>query len=60
MANATQERPSKDHLPPSKDPIKRVPVMQGAKLVGIVSRADIAQAMALGQHIALYTPIYDL
>ncbi len=40
--------------------INRVPVLRGKKLVGIVSRADIVRAIAMGQHIALYTPIYDL
>ena len=33
--------------------IKRLPVMRGDKLVGIVSRADIVSAIALGKHIAL-------
>src|SRR4249919_3217808 len=40
--------------------IKRLPVMRGDKVVGIVSRADIVSAIALGKHIALHTPIYDL
>ncbi len=40
--------------------INRVPVLRGKKLVGIVSRADLVRAIAMGQHIALYTPIYDL
>ena len=40
--------------------INRVPVMQGKKLTGIVSRADIVMAIAMGKHIALHTPIYDL
>lgn len=40
--------------------ISRVPVMRGEKLVGIVSRADIVGAMALGDHIAIASPIYDL
>ena len=40
--------------------IMRVPVMRGDKLVGIVSRADIVGAIALGDHIAVNTPIYDL
>jgi CBS domain-containing protein len=40
--------------------IKRVPVMRGDKLLGIVSRADIVGAIAMGKHVALYTPIYDL
>ena len=40
--------------------IKRLPVMRGKKLVGIVSRADIVGAIASGKHIALHTPIYDL
>jgi CBS domain-containing protein len=41
--------------------IKRLPVMNdGKKVVGIVSRADIVSAIALGKHIALHTPVYDL
>ncbi len=40
--------------------INRVPVLRGKKLVGIVSRADIVRAIAMGEHIALHTPIYDL
>ncbi len=40
--------------------IKRLPVMNGAKIVGIVSRADIVSAIAMGKHVALHTPIYDL
>lgn len=39
---------------------KRVPVMQNGKIVGIVSRADIINAMALGDNVALRTPVYDL
>ncbi len=40
--------------------INRVPVLRGKKLSGIVSRADIVRAIAMGEHIAMYTPIYDL
>lgn len=40
--------------------IMRVPVMHGEKLVGIVSRADIVGAIAMGKHIAMHTPVYDL
>ncbi len=40
--------------------IKRVPVLRGESLVGIVSRADIVRAIAMGQHIAIHTPVYDL
>jgi len=40
--------------------IKRLPVMNGGKVVGIVSRADIVSAIALGDHVATHTPIYDL
>lgn len=42
------------------DSIKRLPVMNGAKIVGIVSRADIVSAIAMGKHVAVHTPIYDL
>ena len=40
--------------------IKRLPVMRGSDVVGIVSRADIVSAIALGKHVAIHTPIYDL
>jgi CBS domain-containing protein len=40
--------------------IKRLPVMKGDKIVGIVSRADIVSAIALGKHIAFHSPVYDL
>ena len=40
--------------------IGRVPVMRAGRLVGIVSRADIVRAIAMGKHIALHTPVYDL
>jgi CBS domain-containing protein len=40
--------------------ISRVPVMRDGKLAGIVSRADIISAIAMGKHIALHTPVYDL
>ena len=40
--------------------IKRVPVTDGGKIIGIVSRADIVSAIAMGEHVAIRTPIYDL
>ena len=40
--------------------IRRLPVIRGKSLVGIVSRADVVGAIARGQHIALQTPTYDL
>lgn len=40
--------------------LHRLPVIRGRKLVGIVSRTDIVGAIAMGKHIALHTPIYDL
>ncbi|HZD42044.1 MAG TPA: CBS domain-containing protein [Terriglobales bacterium] len=40
--------------------IKRIPVMRGDQVVGIVSRADIVSAIALGKHVALHTPPYNL
>jgi CBS domain-containing protein len=40
--------------------IKRVPVMRGDSVVGIVSRADIVGAIARGEHVAIHTPVYDL
>jgi CBS domain-containing protein len=40
--------------------VKRMPVMRGEKMAGIVSRADIVRAIAMGKYIAMHTPIYDL
>lgn len=40
--------------------VKRLPVMHGEELVGIVSRTDIVGTIALGKHIALHAPLYDL
>lgn len=40
--------------------VSRLPVLREQKLVGIVSRADIVGAIAMGKHIALHTPVYDL
>jgi CBS domain-containing protein len=40
--------------------IKRVPVMNHGRLVGIVSRADIVNSIAMGENLALHTPVYDL
>jgi CBS domain-containing protein len=40
--------------------IKRLPVMRGDEVVGVVSRADIVSAIALGKHVAIHTPVYDL
>jgi CBS domain-containing protein len=40
--------------------INRVPVFRGDELVGIISRADVVGAIAMGKHVALYTPVYDL
>jgi CBS domain-containing protein len=40
--------------------IKRLPVMRGDDVVGVVSRADIVSAIALGKHVAIHTPVYDL
>ncbi len=40
--------------------IKRLPVMNSGKVLGIVSRADIVSAIALGKHVAIHTPVYDL
>ena len=44
----------------TKHRIKRVPVMHGDRLVGIVSRADIVNTIAMGENLALHTPVYDL
>ena len=40
--------------------IKRLPVMKGDKVVGIVSRADIVSAIAVGKHVTIPSPVYDL
>ena len=40
--------------------IKRLPVMDGGKIIGIISRADIVNAIAMGEHVAIHTPVYDL
>jgi CBS domain-containing protein len=40
--------------------INRVPVVRGEKVVGIISRADVVSAIAMGKHVALHTPVYDL
>jgi len=40
--------------------VKRLPVMDNGKIIGIVSRADIVNAVAMGEHTAIHTPIYDL
>ncbi len=40
--------------------IKRLPVMRGDQVVGVVSRADIVSAIAMGKHVAIHTPVYDL
>lgn len=40
--------------------VKRLPVVDGDNIVGIVSRADIVSAIARGENVAIRTPIYDL
>lgn len=40
--------------------ISRLPVMRGDKVVGLVSRADIVNAIAMGKHVALHTSVYNL
>lgn len=39
---------------------KRLPVMRGGHLAGIVSRADVVRAIAMGEQIGMRTPLYDL
>jgi CBS domain-containing protein len=34
--------------------------MRDGRLVGIVSRADIVNTIAMGDNLALHTPVYDL
>src|SRR5262245_15013913 len=40
--------------------IKRLPVINGEKVVGIVSRADIVNAIAMGEYLTIPSPMYDL
>lgn len=40
--------------------VNRVPVLREGEIVGIVSRADIVRAIAMGEHLTLQSPIYDL
>jgi CBS domain-containing protein len=40
--------------------VKRLPVLRGERLSGIVSRADIIRALAMGENLAVHTPVYDL
>jgi CBS domain-containing protein len=44
----------------TKHKIKRLPVMNGGKVVGIISRADIVNAIAMGKHVTIPSPVYDL
>jgi CBS domain-containing protein len=44
----------------TKHKIKRLPVMNEGKVVGIVSRADIVSAIAMGKHVTIPSPVYDL
>jgi CBS domain-containing protein len=37
--------------------ITRLPVMRDDKVVGVVSRADIVNTIALGKHVAVHTAI---
>lgn len=40
--------------------VKRLPVMNGDEIVGIVSRADVVSAIAQGEHVSIHSPVYDL
>ncbi len=44
----------------SRHKIKRVLVVGEKELAGIVSRADIIRAIALGDYVPLQSPVYDL
>lgn len=44
----------------SRNRIKRVLVVGEKELAGIVSRADIIRAIALGDYAPMQTPVYDL
>jgi CBS domain-containing protein len=39
--------------------IRRLPVMRNGQVVGVVSRADIVSAIAMGKHVGLHTPAYE-
>jgi CBS domain-containing protein len=39
---------------------KTLPVLRGTRLAGVVSRADVVRAIALGEQIDIRTPLYDL
>jgi CBS domain-containing protein len=39
---------------------KTLPVLRGTQLAGIVSRADVVRAIAMGEQIGIRTPLYDL
>jgi CBS domain-containing protein len=39
---------------------KTLPVLRGTRLAGIVSRADVIRAIAMGEQIDIRTPLYDL
>jgi CBS domain-containing protein len=43
-----------------KHRIQRLPVINQDKIVGIVSRADIVNAIAMGKHVTIPSPVYDL
>lgn len=40
--------------------IKRVPVLHDGRMTGIVSRADIVRAVAMGEPFHLRAPLFDL
>ena len=40
--------------------INRLPVVNGEKVGVIVSRADIVNAIAMGDHLTIPSPVYDL
>ena len=44
-----------------KNQISGAPVAgKNGKIVGVVSEADIVSAIAMGKHVAIHTPVYDL
>jgi CBS domain-containing protein len=58
IISVTEETPTKKiALLMKTHKISRLPVMRGDKVVGVVSRADIVNTIALGKHLA-HTPVH--
>ena len=58
---SSEDTPRRRNRPAHDDPRDQALAGDGrGDIVGIVSRADIVSAIALGEHVAIHTPIYDL